>query len=1313
MEFLNGHPFWYRFDNMPGSSEDAAIFVKYSLKLHTFFLSHEDFYKWFTEFREICRKKRKAFSIFEMIIDGYPTAFYADIEGLSPLSAHADELLEIRHTMKKIFRAKYSEMGGNAGRLVFMEDHRVSKGFHKTSFQVIGPSEMFLDVKRHGSMHNYAKRLNGILTPAILQMNMNIDFHNKNRTTNNMLDMAVYNHKRGMRTWGSAKSSESGGFRLCEECRFLDFRSCFINLNIPLDELDRHTFIECTPPSDEATSVVKRNKGVSRETTTKSSVCDKTLTPERQATLERIEKLLTQDYNHKLTSVQFDKVFMSRDQYRIDGSRDCPICDVVHDSNGAYVTDLENGQYQYKCLTPSPLSSHSKTIGTHTNRVASDGGSKEYVQSLIGIPERCVMLCASMGSGKTYAIIEYIRSLPPTESVAWMVPRTAMASCIMGRLIDLGFKSYKETIHHKRLVIEYESVYKIDYPHGNIVLDECRSLLKSAVARKTNGDNLLKNLDTLISLCKQSTKTFLVDADLYYDGACESLCEEVFAPEDVFRINHTGGTTSLKHIFVYREDFYSKLYASIEKGERVVVTCGASVDLKEIAVGASRVIEKKHMIQSGKYIDFPKVSIAVSEKLFGKNVFPDTPKNEANEARISDISDKIEEENLIDRYIYESTSEVRYAVARVLRANPFRNDDNLAHFVAQTINESDDVPYVQYGEYMDPVDLAEIVFSKFSALHSHVTLEQVRSAIRDMDVLTCDRYIRCDKFNIDLKKIRTSDKVGAYHAECSIKGELEDVSVHWDRYQVILYTSCITVSVDYQGAIDRVFCLPSIWSATSREGEQMNNRTRKNISGEVIMCLHGDQCTPSDVGFYKVFGEKLSAIITMAKYAGDAKTEYDSVLTNTVLKKGFGYKASFVPTLATKLHAWDLVEAQEKTANWYGTFLRILKDRGHTWDWREIENSAQEKQSELVEKNHLIQLGKRLRVQEAERVKNAIETRKHIMSLTDMDQRKEARGSLTDTKKKLDAERAENVANKKSSRQAILAKSEFCSQATKRKQHISKKLCDDLGSIDVKDITTKALKDALGKKIQGSAVPIDHLTLRKAAVHKYFTEKLSGKQVLFFEKHKRAIFNRAMHSTYSLPVRQRIHSIQIETGMSLEFVPLDAKLVQILEEITKNLGLSSFQDTSAFDWHQIFKGSQFGAIETDVMTLDEMTMRSSKDKNSRLLANMTDEGRSKTILSRMRHYFKVLLELNIRRKQLTRRVDGVQTKKTVFFIEDMVSSITSLEHRICDQRWFMGVCDAYDMHILDKFQTIHRERAHMHSLDACLFPFMDSCDSRV
>ena len=53
----------------------------------------------------------------------------------------------------------------------------------------------------------------------------------------------------------------------------------------------------------------------------------------------------------------------------------------------------------------------------------------------------------------------------------------------------------------------------------------------------------------------------------------------------------------------------------------------------------------------------------------------------------------------------------------------------------------------------------------------------------------------------------------------------------------------------------------------------------------------------------------------MAKYAAQTKTEYENALTKTVLKKCFGYKASFLPTVATKLNAWDLVEAHEKTTN--------------------------------------------------------------------------------------------------------------------------------------------------------------------------------------------------------------------------------------------------------------------------------------------------------------------------------------------------------------------------------------------------------------
>lgn len=92
------------------------------------------------------------------------------------------------------------------------------------------------------------------------------------------------------------------------------------------------------------------------------------------------------------------------------------------------------------------------------------------------------------------------------------------------------------------------------------------------------------------------------------------------------------------------------------------------------------------------------------------------------------------------------------------------------------------------------------------------------------------------------------------------------------------------------------------------------------------------------------------------------------------------------------------------------------------------------------------------------------------MNLKHMDQRNEMRESLKATKRKLDAERAENTANKKVARAAILAKNEDSSQASARKKHIREKLRDDLGAMEVKD-TTVDTGDCLKENQRGSQDP--------------------------------------------------------------------------------------------------------------------------------------------------------------------------------------------------------------------------------------------------
>lgn len=62
--------------------------------------------------------------MFELLIDGYPLAFHADIERYSPPGTSDKALLEIQHnTINKAFQAQYGLISEGSDELIFMEDH--------------------------------------------------------------------------------------------------------------------------------------------------------------------------------------------------------------------------------------------------------------------------------------------------------------------------------------------------------------------------------------------------------------------------------------------------------------------------------------------------------------------------------------------------------------------------------------------------------------------------------------------------------------------------------------------------------------------------------------------------------------------------------------------------------------------------------------------------------------------------------------------------------------------------------------------------------------------------------------------------------------------------------------------------------------------------------------------------------------------------------------------------------------------------------------------------------------------------------------
>lgn len=72
------------------------------------------------------------------------------------------------------------------------------------------------------------------------------------------------------------------------------------------------------------------------------------------------------------------------------------------------------------------------------------------------------------------------------------------------------------------------------------------------------------------------------------------------------------------------------------------------------------------------------------------------------------------------------------------------------------------------------------------------------------------------------------------------------------------------------------------------------------------------------------------------------KAEDDSAFYGSINKRGTGYSAVFLATLATELyrHGTDMVEEQIKLTKWYGYHLTILKSMGSTWEWPALGKEA-------------------------------------------------------------------------------------------------------------------------------------------------------------------------------------------------------------------------------------------------------------------------------------------------------------------------------------------------------------------------------------
>jgi hypothetical protein len=82
--------------------------------------------------------------------------------------------------------------------------------------------------------------------------------------------------------------------------------------------------------------------------------------------------------------------------------------------------------------------------------------------------------------------------------------------------------------------------------------------------------------------------------------------------------------------------------------------------------------------------------------------------------------------------------------------------------------------------------------------------------------------------------------VGLYTSETDNKEDLQNLTRCWDRYHIIIISSTITIGLDYQPLLHRIYVLPHTMSSTPQQAWQGTGRCRMCLTGEIVVRWDGD-----------------------------------------------------------------------------------------------------------------------------------------------------------------------------------------------------------------------------------------------------------------------------------------------------------------------------------------------------------------------------------------------------------------------------------------------------------------------------------------
>ena len=198
------------------------------------------------------------------------------------------------------------------------------------------------------------------------------------------------------------------------------------------------------------------------------------------------------------------------------------------------------------------------------------------------------VLCvkAGMSMGKTYQTRKLIAKLDP-KRILCISTRISLSRSQEGVLSGLGFQHYSEGTCGNRLIMQYESLHKLEgsEPFDLVIMDECRSLCDNMTSVFTNEANLRINATLLKLFAQAATRVLCLDADLEVDGAVRHLTEALFRPFEIQVVRYKHNRMTKKFVGTTSEDAWMlRLSTALKLGEKCAVCCQSkqrALDLAE------------------------------------------------------------------------------------------------------------------------------------------------------------------------------------------------------------------------------------------------------------------------------------------------------------------------------------------------------------------------------------------------------------------------------------------------------------------------------------------------------------------------------------------------------------------------------------------------------------------------------------------------------------------------------------------------------------------------------------------------------------